>query len=132
MFLQRWRLKLTKRKTPTKQAPQDSTEAVESFKQESNTKVAQATTTAKKASTGGRRGRPKKTVVEPKVEINIPAPVSKVIDVDSRTITYVYPSVLTKHVVTDYGVAPQPSKYEQFKAWLVFKLYHYTSYFRGY
>lgn len=27
---------------------------------------------------------------------------------------------------------PKPSKYEQFKAWLVFKLYHYTSYFRGY
>lgn len=114
--------------TPPKQA-------VESVKAESKAKVAtkskQANSTAKKATTKP-RSRSKKTVVEPTIEINLPAPVSKAIDVDSRTITYVDPRVLTKHVVTDYGVEPQPSKYEQFKAWLVYKLYVVTSYFRGY
>lgn len=66
------------------------------------------------------RGRPKKIVGEPTVEINLPAPVSKVVDVDSRTITY-----------ASAGNAV-PSKYGQFKAWLVFKLYVVTSYFRGF
>lgn len=66
------------------------------------------------------RGRSKKIVGEPTVEINLPAPVSKVVDVDSRTITY-----------ASAGNAV-PSKYGQFKAWLVFKLYVVTSYFRGF
>ena len=56
---------MTKRKTTSKQAPQAPVEAVEDVKQESNTKVAskpkQAKTTAKKASTGGRRGRPRRS-----------------------------------------------------------------------
>ena len=111
------------------------TSPVEGVKSESKAKVAtkskQANSTAKNATTKP-RGRSKKVVAEPTVDINLPAPVSKAIDVDSRTITYVDPRVLTKHVVTDYGVEPQPPKYEQFKAWLVFKLYHYTSYFRGF
>ncbi len=111
------------------------TSPVESVKVETKAKVAskskQANSTVKKATTKP-RGRSKKVVAEPTVEINLPAPVSKAVDVDSRTITYVDPRVLTKHVVTDYGVEPKPSKYGQFKAWLVFKLYHYTSYFRGF
>ena len=102
------------------QAP---TEAVESVKAESKAKVAtkskQANSTAKKA-TAKPRGRSKKVVAEPAVEVNLPAPVSKAIDVGSRTITY-----------ASAGNAV-PSKYEQFKAWLVYKLYVVTSYFRGY
>ena len=99
------------------------TSPVESVKVESKAKVAskgkQANSTAKKAPAKP-RARSKKAVVEPKVEINLPAPVSKAIDVDSRTITY-----------ASAGKAV-PSKYEQFKAWLVYKLYYYTSYFRGF
>lgn len=118
---------MTKRKTPTKQVPQASTEAVESVNQESNTKVAQAITTVKKASTGGRRGRPKKIVVEPNaIEVNFPAPLQKVVDVESRTITYV-----EENGGTLVANKP-PSLYSRFKDWLVFKLYYYTSYFRGY
>lgn len=118
------------------------TSPVESVKAETKAKVAskgkQANSTAKKGISAANkspakpRGRSKKIVAEPTVEVNLPAPVSKAIDVDSRTITYVDPRLLTKHVVTDYGVEPQPSKYEQFKAWLVFKLYVVTSYFRGF
>lgn len=108
---------------------------VENVEAESKAKVAskskQASSTAKKATTKP-RSRSKKVVAEPTVEVNLPAPVSKAIDVDSRTITYVDPRILTKHVVTDYGVEPQPSKYEQFKAWLVYRLYVVTSYFRGF
>lgn len=118
---------MTKRKTTTKQAPQAPTESVESVKQKSNTKVAQANTTAKKASTGGRRGRPKKTVVEPNAtEVNFPAPLQKAVDVESRTITYVDPMTMAAKQ------EPKPSLYSRFKDWLVFKLYYYTSYFRGY
>lgn len=128
--------KRTKPKATSTAAPQAPTEAIESVKAETNTTVAskpkQANTTAKKASTGGRRGRPKKALVE-RVDDDLVytedgkqlldealTTVNKVIDVDSRTITYV-----------SAGNAV-PSKYEQFKAWLVFKLYYYTSYFRGY
>ena len=104
---------------------------VESVKAESKDKVAtkgkQANSTTKKA-TVKPRGRPKKAVVEKPVppegrvgqEYRIPAPVSKAIDVDSRTITY-----------ASAGNAV-PSKYEQFKAWLVFKLHQLTFPFRGY
>lgn len=102
--------------TPTKQA-------VESDKAETKAKVATKpktpTKTAQKT-TAKPRGRSKKIVGEPTVEINLPAPVSKVVDVDSRTITY-----------ASAGNAV-PSKYGQFKAWLVFKLYVVTSYFRGF
>lgn len=112
--------------TPTVAPTINSTppkQAVESDKAESKAKVAskpkKAPSTAKKAPSKP-RSRSKKAVVEPKVEINLPAPVSKAIDVDSRTVTY-----------ASAGNAV-PSKYEQFKAWLVFKLYVVTSYFRGY
>lgn len=102
--------------TPTKQA-------VESDKAETKAKVATKpktpTKTAQKT-TAKPSGRSKKIVGEPTVEINLPAPVSKVVDVDSRTITY-----------ASAGNAV-PSKYGQFKAWLVFKLYVVTSYFRGF
>lgn len=118
---------MTKRKTTSKQAPQAPTEAVGSVKQESNTKVAKANTTVKKASTGGRRGRPKKVVDGPKaIEVKFPAPVQKVVDVDSRTITYVDP--MTMAVKRE----PEPSLYDRFVGWLTYKLYYYTSYFRGF
>lgn len=117
-------------------------EAVEDVKQESNTKVAskpkQAKTTAKKASTGGRRGRPKKALVE-KVGDDIVyteagkklldetlTTVSKAIDVDSRTITYVDPMTMAAKQ------EPKPSSYDRFKDWVVGKIYYYTSFFRGY
>lgn len=93
---------------------------VESVKAESKARVASKGKQANSKAPAKPKGRPKKAVVEPKVEINLPAPVSKAVDVDSRTITY---------SSADNAV---PSKYEQFKAWLVFKLYHYTSYFRGF
>ena len=95
-------------------------QAVESDKAESNTVATPKPKRANNKAPVKPRGRPKKTVVEPKVEINLPAPVSKAVDVDSRTITY-----------ASAGNAV-PSKYEQFKAWLVYKLYVVTSYFRGY
>ena len=100
---------------------------VESVKVESKAKVASKPKTPTKTAQKP-RGRPKKVVVEKPVppegrvalEYQMPAPLSKAIDVDSRTITY-----------ASAGNAV-PSKYEQFKAWLVFKLYVVTSYFRGY
>lgn len=119
---------MTKRKTTQKPAPTiNSTapkQAVESDKAESKAKVA----SKPKKAPSKPRARIKKVVqlqgiVEPqdvKITISPPAPVSKAIDVDSRTITY-----------ASAGNAV-PSKYEQFKAWLVFKLYVVTSYFRGY
>lgn len=114
---------MTKRKTTQKLPLQAPTESVETIKEESNSKVAgkpkQVNSTAKKATTKA-KGRSKKVVAEPTVEVNLPAPVSKVIDVDSRTITY-----------ASAGNAV-PSKYEQFKAWLVYKLCVVTSYFRGF
>ncbi len=111
---------MAKPKTPTRQAPQASTEAVEGIRQESNTKVAskpkQANTTAKKASTGGRRGRPKKVVVDKITEDALASPPIK--------LTYKYDP--------KWDEEPKPSLYRRFKDWLVFKLYHYTSYFKGY
>ena len=115
---------MTKRKIPQKpSATINSTppkQAVESDKAESNTVATPKPKRANSKAPAKPRGRPKKAAVEPKIEINIPAPVSKAIDVGSRTITY-----------ASAGNAI-PSKYEQFKAWLVFKLYVLTSYFRGY
>lgn len=116
-----------KPKTPQTVVPTINSTApvkpVESVKAESKARVAtkpkQANSTTKKA-TAKPSGRSKKIVGEPTVEINLPAPVSKALDVDSRIITY-----------ASAGNAV-PSKYEQLKAWLVFKLYHYTSYFRGF
>lgn len=117
---------MTKRKTTQKPnttinstAPK---QAVESDKVESNTVTTPKPKRANNKAPVKPRGRPKKTVVEPKVEINIPAPVSKAIDVDSRTITY----------WEKQEVMPTISLYSRFKDWLVFKLYYYTSYFRGF
>lgn len=130
---------MTKRTSKPKATPTISQNAtkqpVEKIKQESNTKVApkaKASTNASQKTSTGRRGRPKKALVE-KVGDDLVYTengkqlldesltiVNKVIDVDSRTITY-----------ASAGNAV-PSKYEQFKAWLVSKLYHYTSYFKGY
>ena len=125
----------------TKRAKQNNTSVTsqeatkqlsESVEAKSNTRVAKTTkaptNAPQKASTTKPRGRPKKVVTEKPVppegrggqEYQMPAPVSKAIDVDSRNITY-----------ASAGNAV-PSKYAQFKAWLVFKLYYYTSYFKGY
>ena len=109
--------------TPTKQA-------VESDKAESKARVASKGKQANSKAPAKPKGRPKKVVVEKPVppegrvalEYQMPAPLSKAIDVDSRTITYTYASA---------GNAV-PSKYEQFKAWLVYRLYVVTSYFRGF
>ena len=106
-------------------------QAVESDKAESNTVATPKPKRANSKAPAKPRGRPKKVVVqlqgivEPrdvKITISPPAPVSKAIDVDSRTVTY-----WEKQEVT-----PAPSLYSRFKAWLVFKLYYYTSYFKGY
>ena len=123
---------MTKRKTTTKQAPQASTATLESVKQESNTTVTtkskQANSTTKKASTGGRRGRPKKvkqlegTIESQDIKITIspPAPIQKVVDVDSRTITYVGKD---RAII----LADKPaSMYERFVNWL----FRITYYFR--
>lgn len=96
--------------------------SIESIKAGTNTVATPKPKRANSKATAKPRGRPKKVAVEPKVEINLPAPVSKAIDVDSRTITY-----WEKQEVT-----PTPSLYSRFKDWLVFKLYYYTSYFRGF
>jgi len=113
---------MTKRKTTSKQAPQTPTEAVESVKQKSNTKVAQANTTAKKASTGGRRGRPKK-VVDKSTEVEVVSRlIQKAGDVDSRIITYVDPMTLAAKQ------EPKPSLYDRFVGWL----FRITYNFRGY
>lgn len=130
---------MTKRTNKPKAAPTVAptinstapTSPLEGVKAETKAKVAskpkQANSTVKKAPSKP-RSRSKKAVVEKPAppegrvgqEHQMPAPVSKVVDVDSRTITY-----------ASAGNAV-PSKYEQFKAWLVFKLYVVTSYFRGY
>lgn len=117
---------MTRRKTTTKQAAQAPTEAVESVKQKSNTKVAQANTTAKKASTGGSRGRPKK-VVDKSAEVEVVSRlVQKVADVESPIITYVGPMTMAAKQ------EPEPSLYDRFVAWLTYKLYQITFPFRGY
>ena len=108
------------------------TSPVESVKAESKARVAskgkQANSTAKKAP----RARSKKAAVKVDIpELSQEDKTARILRANV-TITQVDPSVLTKHVVTDYGVAPQPSKYEQFKAWLVYRLYVVTSYFRGF
>lgn len=108
------------------------TSPTEDVKAESKARVAskgkQANSTAKKAP----RARSKKAAVKVDIpELSQEDKTARILRANV-TITQVDPSVLTKHVVTDYGVEPKPSKYEQFKAWLVFKLYHYTSYFRGF
>ena len=99
------------------------TSPVESVKAESKARVAskgkQANSTAKKAP----RARSKKAVpVEQKKELIavelVQDSAGKVVAKEAR------PYASAGNAV--------PSKYEQFKAWLVFKLYHYTSYFRGY
>lgn len=113
-----------KPKAPSTASPKAPKQPVEAIKQESNTGVAKrtkASTNAPQKASTGRRGRPKKIVVEPNAtEVNSPAPLQKAVDVESRTINY-----------QSAGNAI-PSKYEQFKAWLVFKLYYYTSFFKGY
>lgn len=126
---------MTKRKTPAK-TPQNATKQLsESVEAKINTTVAKkskASTNASQKASTGRRGRPKKALVE-KVGDDLVYTengkqlldesltiVNKVIDVDSRTITY-----------ASAGNAV-PSKYEQFKAWLTYKLYQITSPFRGY
>ena len=123
---------MTKRTNKPKAAPTINSTApvssIESDKAESNTVATPKPRRANSKATAKPRARTKKVVVEKPVppegrvgqEYQMPAPISKAIDVDSRTITY-----------ASAGNAV-PSKYEQFKAWLVFKLYHYTSYFRGY
>ena len=127
---------MTKRKTPAKTSQNATKQLSESVEAKSNTVAAKttktSTNTSQKASTAKPRGRPKKALIEKKGNEIVYteagkqlldetlATVSKAIDVDSRTVTY-----------TSAGNAV-PSKYEQFKAWLVFKLYVVTSYFRGY
>ena len=71
------------------------------------------------------RGRPKKIVGEPTVEINLPAPVSKAVDVAHPIkITYKYDPAWDKETT--------PSLYSRFRGWLVYKLCVVTSYFRGF
>lgn len=123
---------MTKRKVTQKPNtiinPTPPKQAVESDKDESNTVAAPKPKRANSKAPAKPRGRPKKAVVEKPVppegrvgyEHQMPAPVSKAVDVASRTITYV-----------SAGNAV-PSKYEQFKSWLVYRLYVVTSYFRGY
>lgn len=127
---------MTKRTNKPKATPTiNSTapkQAVESDNGESNTVAAPKTKRANSKAPAKPRGRPKKALVErvgddlvytedgKQLLDEALTTVNKVIDVDSRTVTYV-----------SAGNAV-PSKYEQFKAWLVFKLYYYTSYFRGY
>ncbi len=122
---------MTKRKTPQKpNAAINSTppkQAIESDKVESNTVATPKPKRANSKAPAKPRGRPKKVVVEKPTppegrvgqEYQMPVPVIKAIDVDSRTITYA-------------STGKPPSLYSRFKDWLVFKLYYYTSYFRGY
>lgn len=99
---------------------------VESDKAESKAKVAskpkQANTTAKKA-TAKPRARTKKT-----------APTDQKKELIAVELVQDSAGKVVAQEARPYASAGNavPSKYEQFKAWLVFKLYHYTSYFRGY
>lgn len=106
------------------------TSLTESVKAESKAKVAtkgkQANGTAKKApqittEVVKKATQPKTQAKRPRTKkvTSVSSP-TKDVDVDSRTITY-----------ASAGNAV-PSKYGQFKAWLVFKLYVVTSYFRGF
>lgn len=90
---------------------------VENVKAESNTVVAPKHKQANSKAPAKPRGRPKKKVIieqvyevlEPKGEVTYVAPNRAILVADKP-----------------------PSLYSRFKAWLVFKLYHYTSYFRGF
>lgn len=129
---------MTKRKTPQKpNAAINSTppkQAVGSDKVESNTVAAPKPKRANNKAPAKPRGRPKKALVErvgddlvytedgKQLLDEALTTVNKVIDADSRTITY----------WEEQEVTPTPSLYSRFKAWLVFKLYHYTSFFRTY
>lgn len=86
--------------------------------------------------TGKPRGRPKKVLVGNDVELTInsvpvditfPAPVNKAIDVTPKVKPEVHYGNLGR-----VASEPKPSLYSRFKDWLVFKLYYYTSYFRGF
>lgn len=111
---------MTKRTNKPKATPTASQNAtkqpVEMIKQESNAKVAtkgKTSTNASQKATAKPRGRPKKTKV---VEAE------KVIDVESRTITY----VAENRAIL---VADKPSSlYDRFVGWL----YRMTYNFRGY
>lgn len=114
---------MTKRKATPKTTPTiNSTapkQAVESVKGKTNTVVVPTATKAVQKPTGKPRGRPKKA---------IPIAVQngkgdKVVLVDPNTITYPDMKVL---------VAVPPTLIARFKAWLVYKLYYVTSFFRGY
>lgn len=108
---------MTKRKTTTKQAPQASTESVESVEATVASKPKQANTTAKKASTGGRRGRPKKMVVQLQTTSEAVHKLAEVV-------------VAVKDEVIK--VTESRTLYERVAAWLTYKLYQITSPFRGY
>ena len=94
---------------------------VESDKAESNTVATPKPKRANNKAPAKPRGRPKKAVVEPKVKINLPAPVSKAVDVAPPIkITYKYDPAWDRE--------PTPSLYDRFVCWL-FKV---TYLFRGY
>ena len=102
------------------------TSPVESVKAESKARVAtkpkQANNTAKKAPSKPRARSKKAVPVEQKKELIavelVQDSAGKVVAQEAR------PYASAGNAV--------PSKYEQFKAWLVFKLYIVTSYFRGF
>jgi hypothetical protein len=108
------------------------TSPIENVKAESKAKVAskpkQANSTAKKAPSKS-RARSKKVTVEghfKPTEENL----NKL--VESSEAAYQKYKETGKLSGTTRVVDPEPPKYEQFKAWLVFKLYVVTSLFRTY
>lgn len=125
---------MTKRTNKPKAAPTAAptinstapTSPVESIKTESKAKVAskpkQANSTAKKAPSKPRSRTKKAVPVEQKKEL---IAVELVLNSAGKVVA---------REAQPYASAGNavPSKYEQFKAWLVFKLYVITSYFRGY
>lgn len=111
--------------TTSQKVPKQSVEAI---KQESNTKVApkaKTPTTASQKATAKPRGRPKKVKVDKPTE-TVGRLVRKAADVKSPVITYVAENRAI--LVAD---KPQ-SLYDRFVSWLTYKLYYYTSFFRGY
>mgnify|MGYP003402456706 FL=1 len=115
------------------------TSPIENVKAESKAKVAskpkQANSTAKKGisaankSPSKSRARSKKVTVEghfKPTEENL----NKL--VESSEAAYQKYKETGELSGTTRVVDPEPPKYEQFKAWLVYKLYVVTSYFRGY
>ena len=102
------------------------TSPVESIKVETKAKVAskpkQANSTTKKAPAKPRARSKKAVPVEQKKEL---IAVELVQDSAGKVVAQeAQPYASAGNAV--------PSKYEQFKSWLVFKLYVVTSYFRGY